>query len=35
MPIRGVDPMGPKFFELYEEWKAAGSPGYPTEPLSG
>jgi hypothetical protein len=28
MPIRGIDPMGPRFFELYEEWKAAGSPYY-------
>jgi hypothetical protein len=28
MPIRGIDPMGPRFFELYEEWKAAGSPRY-------
>jgi hypothetical protein len=30
MPIRGIDPMGPKFFELYQEWQRAGSPGYPT-----
>ena len=33
MPIRGIDPMGPRFFELFEEWKAAGSPLYPTRPL--
>jgi hypothetical protein len=33
MPIRGIHPMGPKFFELYEEWQAAGSPAYPTQPL--
>lgn len=35
MPIRGIHPMGPKFFELYAEWKAAGSPGYPVGPLPG
>jgi hypothetical protein len=29
MPIRGINPMGPEFFKLYEEWKAAGAPGYP------
>ena len=34
MPIRDINPMGPKFFELYEEWKAAGAPAYyPTVPL--
>jgi len=33
MPIRGKNPMGPEFFELYKEWQAAGSPGYPTQPL--
>jgi hypothetical protein len=33
MPIRGKNPMGPEFFELYQEWQAAGSPGYPTEAL--
>jgi hypothetical protein len=33
MPIRGKNPMGPEFFELYKEWQAAGSPGYPTRPL--
>ena len=31
MPIRGKNPMGPEFFELYKEWQAAGSPGYPTQ----
>ena len=30
MPIRGKNPMGPELFELYQEWKDAGSPGYPT-----
>ncbi len=33
MPIRGKNPMGPEFFELYKEWQAAGSPSYPTRPL--
>ena len=33
MPIRGKNPMGPEFFELHKEWKAAGSPSYPTRPL--
>ena len=33
MPIRGKNPMGPEFFELYKEWQAAGSPTYPTQPL--
>ena len=33
MPIRGKNPMGPEFFELHKEWKAAGSPTYPTRPL--
>ena len=33
MPIRGKNPMGPEFFELYKEWQAAGSPSYPTQPL--
>jgi hypothetical protein len=28
MPIRGLDPMGPDFFELYREWMQAGSPDY-------
>jgi len=33
MPIRGINPMGPEFFKLYEEWKAAGAPGYPVGSL--
>jgi hypothetical protein len=33
MPIRGKNPMGPEFFELYKEWQAAGSPTYPTRSL--
>ncbi len=28
MPIRGIDPMGEKFFELYEDWQARGRPYY-------
>ena len=33
MPIRGVDPMGPAFFEMYSEWAQAGKPYY--QPLEG
>jgi hypothetical protein len=28
MPIRGMDPMGPNFAELYTEWVQAGRPYY-------
>ena len=28
MPIRGMDPMGPDFAELYTEWVQAGRPYY-------
>ena len=28
MPIRGLDPMGPPFMELYQEWLATGRPYY-------
>jgi hypothetical protein len=28
MPIRGLDPMGPAFAELYSEWQAAGRQYY-------
>lgn len=28
MPIRGLDPMGPDFFELFREWNDAGRPDY-------
>ncbi|HEB89031.1 MAG TPA: TlpA family protein disulfide reductase [Deltaproteobacteria bacterium] len=28
MPIRGQDPMGPEFFELFKDWEARGRQGY-------
>jgi hypothetical protein len=31
LPIRGLDPMGPAFFDMYTEWAQAGRPYY--EPL--
>ena len=30
MPIRGKNPMGPEFFELFREWEANGKPTYET-----
>ena len=28
MPIRGQNPMGPEFFELFKDWESRGKPGY-------
>ena len=28
MPIRGIDPMGPQFRSMIQEWAAAGNPYY-------
>jgi hypothetical protein len=28
MPIRGIDPMGPQFRTMLQEWTAAGHPYY-------
>jgi len=28
MPIRGIDPMGPKFREMLQAWVGAGNPYY-------
>jgi hypothetical protein len=33
MPIRGMDPMGQDFFEIYKEWEAAGKPTYQTRAI--
>ncbi len=34
MPIRGLDPMGPAFAELYTEWAQAGKPYYRALPTA-
>jgi hypothetical protein len=28
MPIRGQNPMGPEFFELFKDWESRGKPSY-------
>jgi hypothetical protein len=28
MPIRGIDPMGPKFREMLQDWVRSGRPYY-------
>jgi hypothetical protein len=33
MPIRGIDPMGPQFFEMYSEWAQAGHRYYEALPV--
>lgn len=35
MPLMGDDPFGEKFFVMYEEWQAKGSPFHGLQPMTG
>ena len=34
LPLRGEDPFGQRFFDIFEEWQAAGSPYHGVAPLT-